>query len=61
MGLHVLVGMEDTTHMYSHRPILIRRSSEVVAWTGALTRLLGREPITATEYRAMLSVTEPAK
>ena len=58
MGLHVRVGMEDTIYMYPHRPDLIKRNADVVAWAAQLARQLGREPMTAAEYRKMLRVDD---
>lgn len=51
LGLHVRVGKEDTLWRYPHRDELVRSNAEVVSDTVSVARLLGREPMTAVEYR----------
>jgi 3-keto-5-aminohexanoate cleavage enzyme len=51
LGCHVRVGKEDTIYMHPDRDDVIKSSAEVVERTVAMARLLGREPMTAAEYR----------
>jgi 3-keto-5-aminohexanoate cleavage enzyme len=51
LGLHVRVGKEDTLWRYPHKDEVISSNAEVVRDTVAIAGLLGREPMTAAEYR----------
>jgi uncharacterized protein (DUF849 family) len=53
LGGHVRVGMEDTVFQVPHRDDVITSNREVVEQTIAIARSLGREPMTAVEYREM--------
>jgi 3-keto-5-aminohexanoate cleavage enzyme len=57
LGLHVRVGKEDTLWRHPHRETLIERNADCVADAVAMARLLGREPMTAGEYRMRMGVT----
>jgi 3-keto-5-aminohexanoate cleavage enzyme len=51
LGLHVRVGMEDTIYKVPHRDDLVTSNKEEVERIVAIARMLGREPMTAAEYR----------
>lgn len=57
LGCHVRVGMEDTIFQFPHRNDVINSNREVVKQTIAIARLLGREPMTANEYREMAGMS----
>jgi 3-keto-5-aminohexanoate cleavage enzyme len=52
LGLNVRVGMEDTIYTSPLNDDVIVSNRDVVARTVAIAALLGREPMTAAEYRA---------
>jgi 3-keto-5-aminohexanoate cleavage enzyme len=56
LGCHVRVGKEDTIYKLPHSDELIVSNKEVVEQTVALARLLGREPMTAEEYRKAIGL-----
>ena len=51
LGLHVRVGMEDTLWQYPHRDDLIKRNVDHFLQARRIRHLLGRELMTAQEYR----------
>ena len=51
LGCHVRVGKEDTIYRIPHSDDVIVSNKQVVEETVAIARLLGREPMTAAEYR----------
>ncbi|MBU4241172.1 MAG: 3-keto-5-aminohexanoate cleavage protein [Actinobacteria bacterium] len=55
LGLHVRVGKEDTLWRYPHTDEIISRNADVVRDTVAIAKLLGRESMTAGEYRSAVS------
>ena len=57
LGLHVRVGMEDTLWRHPHTGELIGRNADVVRDTVQMARLLGREPMTAPEYRQAVGMS----
>lgn len=56
MGLHVRVGMEDTLWRHPHVDAVIERNADVVRDTVSMARLLGREPMSAAEYRSAVGL-----
>lgn len=56
LGLHVRIGMEDTIFWYPHQDKLIEDHGKLTEWIVALSRLLGREPATAEEYRSIAGI-----
>ncbi|MDD5748178.1 MAG: 3-keto-5-aminohexanoate cleavage protein [Actinomycetota bacterium] len=58
LGLHVRVGKEDTIWRYPHRNEKIEKNADVVRDAVALAGLLGREPMTASEYRKEVGLEE---
>lgn len=54
LGCHVRVGMEDSIYRFPHRDDRIEDNGEEVARFVQLARLLGREPATPEEYRALM-------
>jgi 3-keto-5-aminohexanoate cleavage enzyme len=52
LGCNVRVGKEDAIHVFPHKDDKIVSCKEAVEQHVALARLLGREPMTAAEYRA---------
>lgn len=57
LGLHVRVGKEDTIWRYPHKDDLIERNADVVRDTVQMARLLGREPMSAHEYREAVGLS----
>ncbi|MFQ5692431.1 MAG: 3-keto-5-aminohexanoate cleavage protein [Nitrospinota bacterium] len=53
LGLHLRVGMEDVLYKYPHRNDLIETSAEAVREAIELGKILGKEPMTAREFRAL--------
>ncbi|MGB9885987.1 MAG: 3-keto-5-aminohexanoate cleavage protein [Moorellales bacterium] len=53
LGCHVRVGKEDTIYRLPHRDTVIVSNREIVEQTVAVARMLGREPMTAQEYREL--------
>lgn len=53
MGLHVRVGMEDTVWRWPHREDLLDSNAKNFLQTKQIAELLGREVMTASEYRAL--------
>ncbi len=56
LGLHVRVGMEDTVWMWPHRDDLIRSNAEVFRMVKNIAESLGRELMSADEYKALSQV-----
>ena len=56
LGCHVRVGMEDTIYRVPHRNDVITSNKQLVEETVTIARFLGREPMTAVEYREMLGI-----
>ncbi len=56
MGLHVRIGMEDSIWKWPHRDDKITSDAEEVKFAVDLARSLGREPVTAAEYRKMMGL-----
>lgn len=56
MGLHVRVGMEDTIWKWPHRDDKVSSDLDEVKFAIDLARALGREPVTADEYRKMVGL-----
>jgi 3-keto-5-aminohexanoate cleavage enzyme len=64
LGLHVRVGMEDTLWPYPHRDDIIKRNVDHFLQMKAIAELLGRELMTAAEYREAIGLppkVAPAK
>ncbi len=57
LGLHVRVGMEDTVWMWPHRDELIRSNAAIFRMVRTMAESLGRELMTAEEYKALSSLT----
>ena len=55
LGLHVRIGMEDTVWKWPHRDDLIDSNAAVFAMVRTIAESLGRELMTADEYRALSS------
>jgi 3-keto-5-aminohexanoate cleavage enzyme len=51
LGCHVRVGKEDTMYRYPHKDDVIVSNSQMVEQAVVIARQLGREPMTAAEYR----------
>lgn len=56
MGLHVRIGMEDTIWKWPHKDEKINSNTEEVKFAIDFARSLGREPVTAQEYRKMVGL-----
>ncbi len=56
LGLHIRVGTEDTIWKYPHRDEVLAGNGEAVESAAAMSRLLGREPATANEYRKLVGL-----
>lgn len=59
MGLHVRIGMEDTVWKWPHREDILDSNAAHFMQVKAIAELLGRETMTAAEYRAATGM--PAK
>lgn len=57
LGLHVRVGKEDTLWVCPHKDVVISRNADAVRDAVQLAGLLGREPMTAGEYRAAVGMS----
>lgn len=55
LGLHIRVGMEDTVWKWPHRDDLIDTNASVFAMMRDIAISLGRELMTASEYRAQFT------
>jgi 3-keto-5-aminohexanoate cleavage enzyme len=55
MGCHVRVGMEDTVWKWPHRDDLIDSNAAAFTMARTMVELLGRDLMSAAEYRALLS------
>ncbi len=53
LGLHLRVGMEDVLYKYPHKNDLIETSAEAVREAIELGKILGKEPMTAKEFREL--------
>jgi 3-keto-5-aminohexanoate cleavage enzyme len=51
LGCHVRVGKEDTIYRFPHKDDLITSNRQMVEQAVVIARQLGREPMTAAEYR----------
>ncbi len=56
LGLHLRVGMEDVLYKYPHRNDLIESTAEAVHEAIELGNMLGREPMSAKEFRALANL-----
>jgi 3-keto-5-aminohexanoate cleavage enzyme len=56
LGVHVRVGMEDTVWKWPHRDDMIQSNVEVFKQTSGIAAALGRDLMTADEYRALMSL-----
>ena len=56
MGVHVRVGMEDTVWKWPHRDDKITSNVEVFTQISGIAAALGRELMTADEYRALMTL-----
>jgi 3-keto-5-aminohexanoate cleavage enzyme len=56
LGCHIRIGKEDTTVKWPHKDDYIVSCKEEVEKHVAIARLLGREPMTAVEYRQVLGL-----
>lgn len=56
MGLNIRVGMEDTVWQYPHRNDLINSNAEQFLKFKSIAELLGREVMTANEYREFMGL-----
>jgi 3-keto-5-aminohexanoate cleavage enzyme len=54
MGLHVRVGMEDTIWKWPHRDDVITNNAEQFKLAAGIAKSLGREIMSADEYRALI-------
>ncbi len=59
LGYHVRVGKEDTIYKLPQSDEVITSTKERVEQIVAIARMLGREPMTATEFRKMIGVKPP--
>ena len=53
LGLHLRVGMEDVLYKYPHKNDLLESTTEAVREAMELGKMLGREPMTAKEFRKL--------
>ena len=60
MGLHVRVGMEDTVWKWPHRDDLIERNVDAFRITRTMVESLGRELMTAEEFRQLCGISAGA-
>jgi 3-keto-5-aminohexanoate cleavage enzyme len=61
LGLHVRIGMEDTVWKWPHRDDLIESNAETFRTVRGMAETLGRELMSAEEYRQLFTRTaEPA-
>lgn len=60
LGLHVRVGMEDTVWMWPHRDELIESNATVFRQIRDIALSLGRELMSAEEYRTLASAGRPS-
>lgn len=56
LGVHVRVGMEDTVWKWPHRDDKITSNVEVFRQVSSIAEALGRELMTADEYRALMTL-----
>jgi 3-keto-5-aminohexanoate cleavage enzyme len=56
LGCHVRVGKEDTIYLAPNKDDLIETNAQAVERTVAIARALGREPMTAVEYRKVIGL-----
>ncbi|WP_271609808.1 MULTISPECIES: 3-keto-5-aminohexanoate cleavage protein [unclassified Bradyrhizobium] len=61
MGLHVRVGMEDTVWKWPHRDDMITSNAEHYKLVVSIARGLGREIMSADEYRSLIGVPAPRR
>ena len=53
LGLHLRVGMEDVLYKYPHKNDILETTAEAVREAIELGRTLGKEPMTAKEFRKL--------
>jgi len=56
LGCHIRIGKEDTTVKWPHKDDYIVSCKEEVEKHVTIARLLGREPMTAVEFRKVLGL-----
>jgi 3-keto-5-aminohexanoate cleavage enzyme len=56
LGCHVRIGMEDTIWKYPHKDEMVKSTSEMVKSAVEVARHLGREVMSANEYRKMVGL-----
>ncbi len=59
LGHNIRVGMEDTVWRWPHRDDLIKNNLEIYQSARQLVELLGREIVTADEWREMMKMRRP--
>lgn len=60
MGIHIRVGMEDTVWKWPHRNDLIESNVELFTSMYGIARTLGRELMSAKEYRGLMALKPAA-
>jgi uncharacterized protein (DUF849 family) len=56
MGLHIRIGTEDTPWKFPNSDVRLKDNLEMFNMAREIAGLLGREPATANEYRALLGL-----